>query len=351
MKIAFTPATISFLPMAYTLADSFLRHNPDYEFYIFLLDPVNDHTNPFRHEKINFISIAEINIRGFGELQNKYSISEMSFALKPALFLFLLENIPDVEHVFYFDSDIFVYNSFDHAEKLLDTYDVLLTPHFLTTVNDDKIPSELDIVRTGIYNMGFAAFGNTENSRYVLRWWKKRVFDFGFENRDLGFSADQMYMSIVPVVFKNVGIIRHKGYNFAFWNIHERKLSVSDGKYFVNNNYPLVFVHFAKFNPHNPDHFTGDKHFNRVLPGEDQVLDKLCREYANRLVTAGYDKYIPIRSIYAKSRARQAYARMKMSKSPGMRLKNLFILGLSLLPRFLKQGIAKFGLFVLRNIK
>ncbi len=351
MKIAFTPATISFLPMAYTLAKSFLIHNPDYKFYIFLLDPVNELTNPFQHDKIIYVSIANIEIEGFEELQNSYSISELSFALKPALSLYLLENFPDLKHVFYFDADIYVYNSLEHAEKLLETYDLLLTPHFLSPINDDKIPSELHILRTGVYNMGFAAFKNSENAKSVLRWWKTRVFDFGFENNNLGLAADQMYMSLAPVLFKNVGIIRHKGYNFAYWNIHERKLSEYNGTYFINSEYPLVFIHFAKFDPHNPDHLTGMKHFNRMLPGEDPLVKKLCSEYANQLISTGFDNYISIKSVYFKSKARQAHDRMKTSKNFRERFKNIITLFGSLLPGFVKKGMTKSALFTLRNIR
>jgi len=64
------------------------------------------------------------------------------------------------EAVLYLDPDISVFNRFDEMENALNGCDVLLTPHFTTPINDDKILSEEDILNTGLYNLGFICIRN-----------------------------------------------------------------------------------------------------------------------------------------------------------------------------------------------
>ncbi len=80
MKCAFTTATISYLPKAFTLAETFLKFNRNYHFFIFIIDPLDDRSNPFTHDQIKYISIDQLEIEGFSELINQslYSLSVLS---------------------------------------------------------------------------------------------------------------------------------------------------------------------------------------------------------------------------------------------------------------------------------
>ncbi len=351
MIAAFTSATISYLPRAFTLAEAFLRKNPSYHFFIFLIDPKDERVDPFEHTGITFISIDELNIEGSTEALHNFNISEISFSLKPALSLHLLETYAEMEHLFYFDADIAFYHDVSDAAEMLKTHDLLLTPHFTHPVEDDKLPTELDILRTGLYNMGFAGFRNSSNTQNILHWWKERVMKFGYENHDLGLTADQMWMSLAPLFFENVALISHPGYNFAYWNIHERELSFEKDKPIINGLHPLVFVHFADFDPEIPGMFTNPKHFNRVAVSAHPALKRLCRDYANDLLKNHFSTYKKIRSKYATTPLRQAVQKLKSSTGAREKMKQVGIIFFFLWPKSLRRLLRKFSLFILRNIK
>jgi hypothetical protein len=350
VKAAFTSSTLSYLPRAFTLAESFLLHNPGYRFFIFLIDP-GEHTAPFQHPGIQLISLEDSVVANLRDLSKRLSISEISFTLKPLLALHLLENFHHLELAFYFDADVMVYHHLAEAEKLLQTNDFVITPHFMQPMDDHDLPTELDILRTGIYNMGFAGFRNSQNAKQILLWWKNRVLQFGFENHDLGLTADQMWMNLAPLMFRGVGILKHPGYNFAYWNVHERVLTETGEKVFVNDEYPLVFIHYADFHPARPGQFTNPKHFSRRIATGRETLHKLCSEYAGILQSNHFDAYINIKSKYAQSPLQRARHKIVKAESGRERLKGLAIFLIQLKPSFLRKAIKRFSLFIIRNIR
>lgn len=351
MKIAFTIATISYLPRAFILAAGFLRFNRDYRFVVFLLDPVDERLDPFLHDQITYIPVAGIDEDLPKKLSATLSISEISFTLKPILSLFLMEKFPEAVSYFYFDADIAFYHDVAEAETMLGRSDLLLTPHFTHPMNDDKVPTELDILRTGLYNMGFAAFRNSTNAKRILEWWRERVLNFGIENHDLGLTADQMWMSLAPLLFQNIGIIRNPGYNFAYWNVHERSLKYEGEKIFVNDEFPLVFVHFADFDPKKPDIFTNPKHFNRLDTTDNPAMKRLCNDYANELLINRFETYRNYRSQYASTPRSRSWQQLLAAGNLRDRLKYASVFFLNLLPVSLRKIFRRFSLFILRNVK
>jgi len=160
-----------------------------------------------------------------------------------------------------------------------------------------------------------------------------------------------MYMNLAPVLFPDVKIIRHPGYNFAFWNVHERELTRQDNTYFVNRKYPLVFIHFAKFNPLKPGYFTDPRHFNRIKHGENALISEISESYAKRLIDNHYNEYKNIRSVYSKSRFRIAYDHSKNSGDLKTRFKYLLIALGNLLPDGIINTFRKMSLSLLRNLR
>lgn len=66
-----------------------------------------------------------------------------------------------------------------------------------------------------------------------------------------GMFVDQLYCNMVPLYYEGVKIDKYPGYNISYWNLHERTLSYSNGKYFSNGQ-PLVFYHFSGINITDP---------------------------------------------------------------------------------------------------
>ncbi|MFX8895502.1 hypothetical protein ABTM96_20420, partial [Acinetobacter baumannii] len=59
-----------------------------------------------------------------------------------------------------------------------------------------------------------------------LNWWSDRLIDQCYYNFAEGMGVDQAWLNIVPLFFKEVCVANHKGLNVAYWNLHERKLSI-----------------------------------------------------------------------------------------------------------------------------
>ena len=60
-------------------------------------------------------------------------------------------------------------------------------------------------------------------------------------------------MNLAPVFFDGVHVLHHPGCNVAYWNLHERSLTVTGESYRVNEVAPLVFFHFSAYDPRQPD--------------------------------------------------------------------------------------------------
>src|SRR6267154_3286584 len=131
-RIAFTLCSNNYLAQAKTLGDSLLKNNPDYLFFIGLVDKFNPEIDYTIFKPYQVIEIESIKIPDFNNLINKYNIVELNTAVKPFFFLYLLNRYPDCDQVIYFDPDILVTHRLTSIEEALTSSNVLLTPHILS---------------------------------------------------------------------------------------------------------------------------------------------------------------------------------------------------------------------------
>ncbi|MFO0994993.1 MAG: hypothetical protein U1E67_24035, partial [Hyphomicrobiales bacterium] len=59
-----------------------------------------------------------------------------------------------------------------------------------------------------------------------------------------GVFVDQKYLDLAPSFMEKLKVLRHPGYNVAYWNLVQRKITENDGEFFANGQ-PLHFVHFS----------------------------------------------------------------------------------------------------------
>jgi hypothetical protein len=79
----------------------------------------------------------------------------------------------------------------------------------------------------------------------------------------------------LPVLFENVGIVQHYGCNIAFWNQHECKRVVSDGKVLINGEFPIIFIHFT------------NKYIPEILNGNDPHIYPYYLEFKKTFESSG----------------------------------------------------------------
>ena len=157
-------------------------------------------------------------------------------------------------------------------------------PHLTGRILDDARPGEHDILQAGAYNLGFCALARHPRLDDLLAFWcEKSVREFVVELQR-GLFTDQRWMDLVPGMFPDVQILRHEGYDVAYWNLPHRRL-VSDNGCILVNGQPLVFFHFSGIDPANSAAFS--RHQNRYEGAAPGVLAGLCADYRARLHDAG----------------------------------------------------------------
>lgn len=296
MTLVFTLCSNNYLAQAITLGNSLIRHNPGYIFIIGLVDrkisSIDYSTVPFE-----ILEVEKTGISAFDEMYKKYNITELNTAVKPFYFQYLFTNRTDVKSIVFLDPDIMVYSPFTELEKELESSDIIIIPHFITPLNDDKLQAEEDFLNSGLYNLGFIAIKNTGVGCKMIDWWAERLRYKAYIDFKRGLFNDQIWINFVPLFFNHVKIFTHPGYNMAYWNLHERYLSKKVEKYYINDNYPLIFYHFSGFNPLNPR--TLSKYQNRFTFEKRSDVLPLFEEYSDILFLNGYKTYLNFPNEFA----------------------------------------------------
>jgi len=277
----------NYLHFARTMLQSAKQHHPEYGLYCVIVDRDLSHIAAHSSE-FEAISFEKLGLPLGEEFLFQYNILELNTAVKPWAIEYLFER--GHENVIYVDPDIYFYERMRDVEHLLSAnMDIVLTPHLLAPVTDDKQPRELDIRRAGTYNFGFCALRDTTNTRKFLGWWQSKLTRDCVNDADRGLFVDQSWIDLVPGLFENVGILRHKGYNVAYWNIAQRQLIKHDERGYFIDHEPLVFFHFSGLDPSNPETFS--KHQTRFTLSTVGLARDLVDVYVKAVIANGYHHF------------------------------------------------------------
>lgn len=173
---------------------------------------------------------------------SKYSSSadKLRWSLKPVFLHYLLEEKSD--KVIYIDNDIYFFGDYAFLFDLLDEYNFLLTPHHYPR-DPDRDQNWLEAnFRVGLYNAGFIAVRRDAIAH--LDWWAACCAYRCEKNPLRGMFDDQKYLDLMPVMNERAHVLRHKGCNVAEWNKAVISRTERDGQIYLDEKYPLVFIHF-----------------------------------------------------------------------------------------------------------
>jgi glycosyltransferase involved in cell wall biosynthesis len=290
---ACTIVAANYFAAARVLAESFLEHHPDHSFTVLLLDAdANDKPT----ERFEVLTPYEIGIerREVHRMAAIYDVKEFATAVKPWLLRTLVTN-GSSEVAVYFDPDIEIFTSLEDISDLARDHSVVLTPHYMQPLPvDGLLPDDMMILQAGTYNLGFIAVG--PGALDCLDWWSARLARDCLVAIDRGQFVDQRWVDFVPVLFDHV-VLRDPTCNVAYWNLHERRVAWTGGRYEVDQK-PLRFFHFSGFDATKPDLLSAHMAaWPRILLSEHPPVARLCREYAQKLIDHGYvrDKGVPYR--------------------------------------------------------
>ncbi|WP_025763972.1 glycosyl transferase [Dyadobacter tibetensis] len=316
MTIAFTICSINYLAQARTLGDSLKRTNPDVQFFIGLVDKLEGVAFEEAYlPEYPMIEIDKIEIEAFQEMADRYNITELNTAVKPFYFTYFFRNYSDATRVIYFDPDIIIYQPLTELLNRIDQFGAVLTPHIHSPIEDRLTPNELHHLNTGIYNLGFVAFGRNQANIDYLKWWEEKLRYECYIDLCNGLFTDQHWMDFLPIFVDGVHIERSPGYNAAYWNLHERTFSKTEKGFMVNEEYPLIFFHYSGYDPAKPDILS--KYQDRFELAQRPDLTELFSIYRNQLVDLGNAYYRNFPCWYIKPVTVKRYVRVrKWMKKP-----------------------------------
>jgi len=288
--VVFTLCSNNYLAHAKTLGDSIREICPETDFIIGLVDDFDPDIDYSFFSPYAIIKYDQIGFDCFEDMLSRYNIIEFNTAVKPYFLEYLLKKYGTGTKVYYIDPDIKLYSNINHLNNLLDSNDIVLTPN-LTEMPNEVDLGELASLRHGLFNLGFIGVKYSDEGLQFVNWWKKRLRNHCLIDKPRGIFVDQKWVDIAVLYFKGMHIASHKGLNMAWWNLSERKLIESKGKYFVNNtSEELIFFHFSGFKPGSVN-FTGRNNDNPEYRFEKRPeLVGIFNEYKELLFENGFEK-------------------------------------------------------------
>ncbi len=276
----------NYLPMARVLAESWNQFHPDSPFFVLFLDNPDGFFAP-EAESFESVYTSDLDIPNLQGFLFKYTVLEASTAVKPYLLSYLFREY-GIHKLLYIDPDILIFNSLSNLSDYLESSDILLTPHLLEPIpNDGRRQTEHDILKSGTFNLGFIGLRNGIESERLLRWWSDKLYHHCIVSIEQNLFVDQRWMDFAPSLFNGVRIIREPGYNIAYWNLHERVVTLDDGVK-VNGSEPVYFVHFSGFDADKP--WIVSKHQDRFGMTDIGELQKLYLRYRDLLMDQGWEE-------------------------------------------------------------
>jgi glycosyltransferase involved in cell wall biosynthesis len=291
----FTIVSRNYISYAATLMQTVAANHPEAARYVFLADQEYDFSG--LNLPATVVTGDAIGISGFSEMAFRYTVIELNTAIKPFCVQWLFGSAGH-RRVIYLDPDIFVLRPLSAVADLLDSgAPLVLTPHITHPLQDGRQPDDHTIMKSGIYNLGFAAFARTPPTAAFLDWWGDRLVRHCRVDVPGNLFTDQRWMDLAPAFVANTAVLHHPGYNLAYWNLAHRPVSRGRDGFWKAAGEPLHFVHFSGVNPRKRDEFS--KHQNRLSLTTIKGLRPLFEAYVDRLLTNGYEKYITAPYAYS----------------------------------------------------
>jgi len=282
----FTICAKNFLAHARTLHASIQPHYPDARFFVVLCDRVDGRFDPTQ-EPFEFLYLEDLGLPNMDEMAARYSITEFNTAVKPFAFMHLMAK-RGYSSIVYLDPDLlFVDRMVELDAMLQEGAEAVLTPHILRPAENDELHDGKMLVY-GVYNLGFLALRDTAGVRNFLAWWGRRLERQCVIRLEEGLFVDQKWADLLPAFVSGTRILHHPGYNVAYWNLPQRRITRIEGKWYAND-VPMRFVHFSGNRLDDPNTFS--RHSQQVTVENIGVLRELLEAYRSQVYAQGHAFY------------------------------------------------------------
>ncbi len=287
-RVVFTIAARNYLPQVRVLMASIARHEPDCLAALVLADGAPDGTERLPGTTLgpaHVICAEDLGVPTLGDMRLRYSTLELCTALKPhAMRLLLEQGKPDCQAV-YLDPDIELYAPLATVFGALQGgASVAVTPHVLEPIRGDQQPNDHDILKSGVFNLGFIAMRDCSEAFGFLHWWGGQLLTRCLVAFEQNLFTDQRWCDLLPCFVEHLAVLRDPGLNVAYWNLASRSPPAESTAPPLDS--PLTFFHFSGFDPRQPD--CCSRHLAGLGEGILRPWLPLLRGYAERLLAAGW---------------------------------------------------------------
>jgi 2-polyprenyl-3-methyl-5-hydroxy-6-metoxy-1,4-benzoquinol methylase/glycosyltransferase involved in cell wall biosynthesis len=272
----------NYLAQARVLGRSLRATNPGATLWVLVVDGVHEGLD----EPFELVDPEELSLGSdLAVMRLIYDVTELSTAVKPALLRALLRRTGGP--VTYLDPDIEVCSSLEQVDALCAAHGLVLTPHLLAPLPpDERQPSDVDILLSGAYNLGFVSMADRPDVHALLDWWDASLRRDCIIDHGNGRFVDQRFMDLAPGFVDDHHVLRDPGYNVAYWNLSQRAVErATDGSVTVEGH-PLRFFHYSGFDPRRPLRIS--KHQTRFTFDDLPVVAELYAAYAASLRAEGF---------------------------------------------------------------
>lgn len=259
------------MPQAVVVASSFLKFHPQSAFVILILDgPGRAGTLP---PGVKLLSPAEL---GFPEgeewrLPMLYSASELAVLLKPALLQTLLRSGASIAAYFEKSTEIF--------GSLSDIFDKVGAENSI--IATESVPRE-----AGSLGRSFLAAGRGAE-KSVKSWFDLMRNENRTGEANLSHGSGSRWEEAFDSISHRV--ITSPGLAVGYWNLNPETFAWSGGHYEVEGT-PLRSFDFRGYDPAKPHLLSMYQGVEpRILLSEWKTIAKLCDEYHDKVIRAGYD--------------------------------------------------------------
>ncbi len=240
----FTTFDKAYAAQAICMAESFkLHHGAEIKIIAVIVDVLTEQENNYFTVFDEIINPIDLHIPHFDSWIFGLNIFEAARAIKSFAFCYLLDRY---SHVTYVDPDTICFSKLEEVLDLSYSWDLALTPHHIEPKKGRWLveATEIKSLKFGVYNLGFLSIRATSNGKAIARWWCDRCYEYGVVDAKKGLYVDQKFFDLAPALFTGVHILRHDGYNVAFWNLTERTIKLSNNE-LTSNGLPLRFCHYS----------------------------------------------------------------------------------------------------------
>jgi glycosyltransferase involved in cell wall biosynthesis len=290
--VIFTIASANYLAHAATLMQSVRMYHAQVRRVIVLADA----PRPFAAIDLaaELLPCDRLGIARIGNMKLWYTCIEFNTAIKPYAFQHFFAD--GAREIVYLDPDIELFAPLEEAFAALAGHSMVLTPHITEPLADDGHPDDLSILKTGAYNLGFLGLRRDDDAAHLLTWWARRTFLQCRVDVPAGFFTDQRWMDLAPSFVARSYILRHPGYNVAYWNVAHRSVqNPGPGRWTVNGS-RLIFYHYSGLLPDDPTVFS--RYQTRFAMADLGAVATLCDAYRARLATNAWPQISQIPYAY-----------------------------------------------------